>query len=209
MSLITLSEAKNYLGISAADTSFNSFLTQQISVVSEAIEAYCRRKFAQATYTQTYSFEDYGYSPDELPLFMYPLVSITSITEDGIDLADYKANLPTGVIVNKGGFFTTGHELEVVYVAGYATIPALVKQVCYNVVEERYNKKKSGVSLNFGSDVQRISIPGTISIDFDYTLTQNERSNSFGSILGNNLNVLDFFRSERIVSGSGKLIYVS
>lgn len=206
--LVTLAEAKTYLNIPASDVSNNSFLNQQLQVISDAVEGYCGRKFSQATYTQTFQFEDYSRYPQELELFMYPIVSITSLEEDGIAVADYRLHSPTGTLIRKEGFFQTGEELEVVYVAGYAVIPSLVKQVCYNVIEERYNKKKSGVSLNFGSDVQRISIPGTISIDFDYTLTQNERKNAFGSILGNNLNVLDKFRSERAIVGSGKLNYV-
>ena len=73
---------------------------------------------------------------------------------------------------------------------------------------ERYNKKSSGVDLNFGSDVQRVSIPGAISIDFDYSLSNNERKSAYGVILGSNSNILDDWRSERSVIGSGKLEYV-
>lgn len=206
--LITLSEAKNYLGIPAADVSYNSFLNQQIQVISDAIEGYCGRKFAQATYVQTFYWEDYLYYPKQLELFMYPLISVTSVEEDSQPITDFRIQKEYGQIQADTTFFLTGDELVITYEAGYATIPAIVKQVCYNVIEGLYNKKKQGINLSFGSDVQRISIPGTISIDFDYTLTQNERSNAFGSILGNNLNLLDKYRSERAINGSGKLAYV-
>jgi hypothetical protein len=78
-----------------------------------------------------------------------------------------------------------------------------------SIIEERYNKKKSGISLNFGSDVQRVSIAGTISVDFDYSLQSNERVSAYGTILGNYINVLDQYRSERVLTGSGMITYVS
>ena len=88
-------------------------------------------------------------------------------------------------------------------------MPTTIQYVVKAIVEERYNKKLSGVSLNFGSDVQRISIPGTISIDFDYTLTSNDRVNAFGNLLGSYLNLLDFYRSERAILGASRLNYVN
>ena len=68
------------------------------------------------------------------------------------------------------------------------------------VVDER-NNKINNIAPNFGSNVQRLSIPGTMSIDFDYTLQANERSSSFGMFLGNYINVVDYYRSERVAIG--------
>jgi hypothetical protein len=191
-----------------SDTTYDDFLTEQIEVVSDAIEAYCGRKFLSAPYAQTFYFDDFNNYPKEIELYMYPVSSIDSVEEDEEAITDYRTNKPFGILTRKEGWFQTGDELVIQYTAGFTTLPSPIRQVVYNVVEERYNKKTSGVALNFGSDVQRVSIPGTISIDFDYTLTQNERTNAFGSILGNNLNVLDAYRSERVIVGSGSLKYV-
>jgi hypothetical protein len=80
----------------------------------------------------------------------------------------------------------------------------------YELIEERYNKKVAGVALNFGSDVQRLSVPGVMSIDFDYTLQNNERDSKFGMFIKGYANVLDSFRSERsILADSIKDGYVS
>jgi len=92
--------------------------------------------------------------------------------------------------------------------AGYATIPTIILTVLDSLVQERYNKKVAGVDLNFGSDVQRVSIPGTISIDFDYSLSNNERKSSYGSIIGSYANILDDWRSERSVVGNSTLQFV-
>jgi len=100
-------------------------------------------------------------------------------------------------------------ELEVEYTAGYSDIPSVIEDVVFNVVEQRYNKKASGVALSFGNDVQRVSIPGVMSVDFDYTLQANERQSKYGMILGNYGNVLDPWRSERALIGEIKDNYVS
>lgn len=210
--LVTLAEMKTYLGIATANTANDTFLTSQITMISAAIELYCRRVFASATYAQTFYVNDYP-KTRYLEMFHYPIVSVTSVVEDGVtmDTADYRINKPAGVLTKVPG---TSHFLwaditVVTYVAGYATIPEVIKHVVYGIVEERYNKKISGVNLNFGSDVQRVSIPGAISVDFDYSLNNNERKSALGSILGVHINVLDSFRSERSVMGSGKLIYIA
>lgn len=206
--LVLLDDVKNYLGIPLIDTTYDSFLNEQIQLASDTVEAYCGRKFLSATYTQTYYFDDFNMYPKELALYMYPVTAIATIEEDNEPITDYRLQGPFGILTRKEGFFQAGDELVIEYTAGFTTLPSPIRQVVYNVVEERYNKKISGVSLNFGSDVQRLSIPGTISIDFDYTLTKNERTSAFGTILGNNLNILDAYRSERVLVGSGRLAYV-
>lgn|SRR5574343_22681 len=208
MALVTLADTKTYLGISG--NSYDVFLQSQIDLLSEVVENYCGRKFASATYVQTYYWQDFVSTQNSLSLFHYPASSITSVEIDGVALAvaDFRAHLPSGVIYSDQ-FKNKWDTVEITYVAGFSTIPLTIQTTIYDLVGQRYNKHTSGVALNFGSDVQRVSIPGTISIDFDYSLTTNERSNAFGSILGSSLNALDFYRSERRVSGSGKVEYVA
>lgn len=207
--LVTLSEMKAYLGIQTANTSNDAFLTEQLTLLSDVVEAYCRRKFLSASYVQTYYCSDY--IPNQLiNTFHFPLLAVTSITEDGdtVDPTLYRIHYPTGQITKQFGCFYFAKETVVTYTAGFATTPTPIKSVIYALVQERYNKKKSGVELNFGSDVQRISIPGAISIDFDYSLSNNERKSAFGTILGSQSNVLDYYRSERAITGAGKLAYL-
>lgn len=206
--LDTLSNVKSRLGITTSD--YDTFLTQQIELVSDVIEAYCRRKFLLADYEQKFYQEDHAPSR-VMELYHFPADEISSIEVDGVvvDPTTYRLHNPTSRVVSiDGGPFFLGEETVVTYSAGYATCPRPVLSVLDTIVGERYNKKLNGVDLNFGSDVQRISIPGAISIDFDYTLQNNERKSAYGSILGSQVNILDDWRSERAVIGSGKLEYV-
>jgi hypothetical protein len=208
--LDTLSNVKSRLGIttSADDT----FLTSQITFVSDSIEGYCRRVFTETDFTQTFYVGDYT-PASIMELFHFPLTDVTSIVEDGVtvDVAEYRIHKPTGRITRLSGYgeFFYAEETVVLYTSGYAAIPSPILAVLDSIVQERYNKKTSGVGLNFGSDVQRISIPGAISIDFDYSLNNNERKNAFGSVLGANLNILDQYRSNRSILGTSVLEYVA
>lgn len=214
--LVSLVEMKSYLGIDPSDTTYDSFLTLQLEVVSDSIEGYCGRKFEVKKWIQTIYKQD-QVNQDKIFLYQYPLTSnVTSITKDdgtNIDLEEIVHVFGPGLIrrLGEGGvfssmFFDTA-KIEVKYESGYATIPSQIRQVVYSIVSESYSKKKIGIDVNFGNDVQRMSIPGVVSIDFDYTLNVNERKSKYGMILGNWANVLDQFRSERTV-GCGTLGYI-
>lgn len=206
--LDTLEHVKDRLGITTDDD--DAFLTQQIELISDVIESYCRRIFTKTTWKQTF------YGDDTLSrvtaLYHYPIAGPVSIKKDGEVIAEelYRPHKPSAMVTFLRGFpfIFPGQSLEVTYDAGYETIPRPILSVLDSVVGERYNKKKSGVNLDFGSDVQRISIPGAISIDFDYSLSNNDADSRYGTILGNHVNVLMDWRSERTVLGSGKLEYV-
>ncbi len=207
--LDTLANVKSRLNITG--TQYDTFLTAQITLVSDTIEAYLRRKVKATTTTQHFYGTDYCTSR-MIELFCYPIQTLTSVVEDGVTIssATYRLHKPTGRIVKiDGGYFLGAVETVVTYSAGYAAIPTPILSVLDSVVNERYNKKSSGIDLNFGSDVQRVSIPGAISIDFDYSLQNNLRSSAFGEILGSNLNILDYYRSDRSILGSSKLIYIN
>lgn len=207
--LVTLDDMKNYLGIPLANTSHDVFLTEQLNLISDTVEAYCNRKFQAANYIQTFYRDDYGGEISHFRLAQYPLKSITSIENDTevMDLSDYRTHKVTATVSNTIGMFQGADEVVVEFEAGFDTIPTPVTATVKSLVQERYNKHTSGVDLNFGSDVQSISIPGTVSVQFDYTLESNNRNRGFGVILGNYVNVLDKYRSERVI-GQNNLEYV-
>lgn len=208
MGLDTLINVKSRLGITTSDN--DAFLQSQIDTLSDVIEAYCRRKFLENDYVQTFYRNEYKISK-MIELFHFPVSAVADVDQDGVfvDTTEYRLHKPTGRIVSANGMsFFTAKETVVTYTAGYTTCPTPVLSVLDALVSERYNKKISGVDLNFGSDIQRMSIPGVMSLDFDYTLTSNERSSAYGSIIGNYANVLDDWRSERALIGSGKMEYL-
>lgn len=214
MSLVLLDDVKTRLGIPLGDNQYDDFLNQQITFVSATIEDYCGRKFNKATYTQTFYYDEVvqkSIPKDKLFLFHYPIDVLTSIEVDGEvqDVSDYRLNKTNASLIktNSGRrveFFNGCDDVVViVYDAGYdqADIPVIIQEVCYGIIGERFNKHKLGIDVNFGSDVQRLSIPGTISIDFDYSLETNSRSRRHGNVIGNYANQLDPFRSERVIVG--------
>jgi hypothetical protein len=206
--LDTLANVKSRLGIT--DTAYDTFLTQQIQLISDVIESYCGRRFAKTSYIQTF-YSDENSPASKLELYHYPCDLITSIEEDGDVLSStyYRLHTPSATIKGVGGKTFFHAETTVIeYDAGYDSIPTPILSVLDSLVAERYNKKVAGVDLNFGSDVQRISIPGSIAIDFDYSLSSNERKSAYGSIIGSQANILDDWRSDRVVIGTGKLIYI-
>ncbi len=220
--LVSLEDMKAYLGVS--EETYDTFLTQQTTLISDTIEAYCRRKFLETDYVQIFYLEDLISRDkvlDELTLFQYPITAVTSVVEKYLDtdagdaVTDFRPHKPSGKLIKKRAygpyctpFFSYGKLIvEVAYTAGYETVPTPVQQVVYNLVQEAYNKKVNGIDLNFGSDVETISIPGVINIQYDFSLNNNERSSTFGMILGSNANILDFYRSERAVIGTLRLAY--
>lgn len=208
MGLDTLANVKERLNITNGD--YDAFLQTQIDLVSDAIEGYLRRKVLQTTYTQHFYKEDYRRSL-MLELYAYPIASVASIVEDTVplDSSNWRLHKPSGRITRLDftAFFWAS-ETIVTYTAGLADVPNPVLSVLDSCVQERYNKQSSGVSLNFGSDVQRISLPGSLSIDFDYTTHNNDQSIAFGVILGNNCNILDPYRSHRTVIGDSRLVFL-
>jgi len=212
--IVTLAEMKEYLGIT--DATYDDYLTQQLTMVNSAIENYCGRKFDEVTYTQEFYRDDsHDVSVPDLYTYHYPISSVASIQdEDGADYTEYRLAKRKGKLTKECGlrkdiWFRCSRKLTVVYTAGYDEKPEDLKQVVYSLVSESYNKKLNGIDVGFGSDVQRISVAGVMSIDFDYTLQKNERSNAFGMIIGNWANVLDHYRSERVLTGEIWEEYVS
>ena len=199
--LVTLADMKTYLGI--ADTSYDAFLTEQLNNISEAIETYCGRVFASTAYTQTF-YKDEAKSPYlELALKNFPVITLTSVIEDTTNLtADTRSHPTTGTIINKEGWFRIYNEVKVVYTAGFATIPYPIQSAVKSIVEEAYNKNKAGINLGFGNDVQSVSIPGVVNVQFDFSLQANERKTPMGMLLGNYLNIFDKYRTERSMIGS-------
>jgi hypothetical protein len=214
--LVSLYEMEQYLRIPKNTDS--DFIIEQIQTVSEAIEAYCVRKFGLADYVETFYADEWiktnDRSSERLMLLAFPLVSLTEVRKFSNDqdlvgeVLTTRPHFPTG-IVDRIKFENQYQRISVTYRAGLNPVPAPVKQVVYSVVSERYNKRQAGIELNFGSDVQRVSIPGSISIDFDYSLQNNDRKSAFGVILGANINILDYYRSDRAVVHGSRLEYVT
>lgn len=150
--LTTLSAVKSDLGIT--DTSNDTYLTTLITRASQTINQYCNRVFVSEGMTETfypdreyYSYQLSGGIPC-LQLSRWPLISVTSVTENGTALVegtDFLVDKENGRLLRLD---TLSYPTEwptwktvVVYTAGYATVPGDLEEACSRLVRARYMAK--------------------------------------------------------------------
>ena len=121
--LTTLARVKAELGLT--DTSADAVLTDLITQASDAIATECHRVWGRETVTETLP----GTGRRLLGLSRTPLITITSITEDGVAVTDYTIeDAAQGALARENGWWPTvaGGWDSVAYSSGYIwPIPAL------------------------------------------------------------------------------------
>lgn len=147
MTLCALQDVKTYLGIT--DTNSDAVLNALVSNVSAAVEAYCNRTFASASYTET---RNGGCGP-KLFLANGPVTAVASVTVDGQTVNPAPDALSGGfvfdsnvVYIRPGGIgpqeFRKGIQNVVVqYTAGFASIPLDVNQATVLWIASIYAKR--------------------------------------------------------------------
>lgn len=85
--LTTLENVKNYLDIPALDTTNDDFLTEQINIISDAIQNLIGRQLGKQTYTDERLS---GSGRLKQRLNNYPIKSITEILIDDVAYTDYE-----------------------------------------------------------------------------------------------------------------------
>lgn len=134
-------------------------IEQKINAVSNAIEKYTGRKLKSATYTDE---EHIGNYKQLLQLRQYPVTALTTVKIDDavLDSTSYSMNLQDaerGRIYKADGWtwegYLTGYvgeptaplrSIKVTYTAGYTDIPADIKDVVCQMVDEAINIQSSG-----------------------------------------------------------------
>ncbi len=139
-SLISETAARAALDVPTGD---DALIDAIIKRASDVIARHCRRVFAKETIEETFR-------PDqchgELILSRYPVVSITSISENGNALVadDYELDKDKGFITRLHGSrpcYWSTWKTVVTYVAGYelpAKAPPALAQACIQLVKSYY-----------------------------------------------------------------------
>jgi len=203
MSYPTLSDVKTFLGLTTTDD--DTRLTLLASWTEELIHAYIGRNLNTDTYTQTL------YKPvtEGIQLDNYPVDSITSITNDDIaqTLTDYDLVEVIGTVY---GDFVTATDVVIVYVGGYATIPPVIVDVFYAIVEDRYNEYKGTSDAEVKDvtlfDFAKVSYDSSTSSGANRSLTYSgiEAKGHIPSSLQDYLGVLDMYKSNTVLlNGEG------
>lgn len=129
---ITRAEVKTDLGITGAaqDAKIDALLIPACTLV----EAYCGTVVAQRTVTERLQLED---ACSALTLRYAPAISLTSLEFDGIaqTVGDFRLAKSTAIVRHTlGTAFGAEGDWVVVYTAGFATVPAPIKQATLDLV---------------------------------------------------------------------------
>lgn len=147
MSLTTLATAKGFLGIPDATTEYDDRVNRLIGAASGAIEKRCNRTFDIVTYTEFFD----GRSQNEVLLSSFPVTSVTSVhvstdrTFDAttlVDTADYFVDTECGLVRFHNARLPRGSKnVQVIYEAGYATVPQDLEYACLMYIQYLYNHR--------------------------------------------------------------------
>jgi hypothetical protein len=165
--LVTLDVVKDELGIS--DNSKNTTLQRYITAASAMVAQYCNRVFPVETLTdEIWAARDpwpriiNGGLPS-LQLSRWPLVSVTSVTENGVALVqdtDFAVAAAAGQLIrlDVNGYPRKWpiYPLVVVYRAGFDPIPVDVEDAVCRMVTRRYASKGRDPNL------KQQNIPGVL-----------------------------------------------
>ena len=140
-SIITVSEAKEYLGIT--DATYDDVLDALCEGYSDLVRSLCGREFDYDTYSE--KIDIYDEQTDTVVVRETPLHSVVALTDNGnaVSTDEYLVNETEGSIKLKSGVFTYGYgKVEVTYVAGYTpSYPDGLKLLVKILVAEDFNMR--------------------------------------------------------------------
>jgi hypothetical protein len=119
LDLTTIETVRGELNL--PDNAHDERLKTLITQASDVVARYCNRTFGNETVTETFRLD---VSQLEIVLSRFPVISITSITENGTALtpSDYELDAPRGIITrlhNDRPCFWSRWKIVVVYSAGF------------------------------------------------------------------------------------------
>lgn len=158
MSYASLTNLKDYLGISVATTEDDPLLTDLLTRAEGIIDAYTGRHFEAETATKYFTIDDID--GQNLYLWGYDLLSVTKLTNgDGVEIASGSYKLfprnddPKWIIrlnEDKAWNFTNGDsEISVAGKWGYsATAPADITHACIRLAAFLYRQKDTSADID-------------------------------------------------------------
>lgn len=165
--LCTLQEVKEYLDLNTSAEE-DKLLESFIDRVTDIFEKWTDRQFKSREYTEYLDGSD---GSDLFPKH-YPIISITSIHDDAdwswgssteVSSSDYRISNSARYIASQTTFSKEDQNIKIVYTAGYAEIPADLKEASIEEVTRRFKRRKTlGIeskAIGEGSDVYSVGMP--------------------------------------------------
>ena len=192
--LTTLSDVKAFLAIgTSVGAGDDPLLTRLITAVSQFIETYCNRTFAQGSYTETRN----GNGRQTLSFRNTPTTAIASLTIDGLAIPPRPAfgsgssyvetfqgggagsgyTFDTDYLYLDGYAFSKGKQnVTLAYTAGYASIPYDLAQAAITLVGLCYKSRDRLGVTGKGIGPEHISyLVGKFPVDVQMTIDQYSR----------------------------------
>jgi len=141
--VVGLADAKRHLNITS--TTSDDELRRFLDVATDLCENYAGRALRRRTFTETHD----GGSPTLL-LRWTPVVSVTTVTDDGTAVTDYLLEPESGVLWrDDDGLLTwagSRRGVTVTYVAGYTSPPADVQQAVLEALRHLWTTQRGTMS---------------------------------------------------------------
>lgn len=172
VALVSLAAAKKHLGIPLTVTVHDEKLRGLIASITDVIEG-ITGTVVRRTFVETYS----GRGEPALVLLHRPVVSVTSVTEDGVTVppADYSA-ASSGLLTRVSGYRASGQwadgidNIVVTYEAGRALVPASVLDGSLDLIRINWRPQAGGNSSVFdqgrSDDYGQRAEPGEMRLGF-------------------------------------------
>jgi len=141
MPAVSLDEVRAHLGVSSRAT--DEQLRSVALVATETAESYTGRRYRQSTVTESYT----GHGQAYLVLLQAPFVSLTTVTIDGVAVANTQVT-GTGLLMHPSGSWpgTNIGAISVTYVAGRAPT-ARARHGILEIVRHLWDTQRGGTQL--------------------------------------------------------------
>ena len=144
----TLAKVRAHLGLKSGDT--DAVLRTLITAASAWMKTYLNRAILEATYTQTFD----GNNQRKLFLPEYPVTQVTSVAIGTrvLESSEWVLSGNSVALLNGARFPAEYGNVQVVWNAGYPSVPADLDQACIEMVAWRFKERsrigQSSVNVN-------------------------------------------------------------
>jgi len=156
--LTTLANVKAWFAPPLTATADDALLARLVTAASQFIQIWLGRTIAATAYAETRN----GLGGTRLFLRNRPVLSVASLTVDGVAIAPASGPGQAGYLFDDSSVYLAGHafsrgqqNVTVAYSAGYAATPPELEQACIALVALRYKERDriGQVSKNLAGEV--------------------------------------------------------
>lgn len=192
--LVSIEEAREWLGVDVFDETANTWLQLEIGALSAAVENYCGRRILSGPGTTTIQGP---VSRPEVLLKHFPVTAVTSVighmgeTAAPVPSTAYSWFGETGEFYGRAVHnWSQYDEIEINYIGGFTETPPSVKSVLLDLLKSRFMTKDQ--------DPTRAIKTETV-YEVSSVTYESQRGVSFHSLLGKYTDTLDMYKAEPAV----------